>query len=134
MRRELRMKYLERIWRDYQKAGKKEKGQMLEEFCRVCGYHREYALRLVNAPLGDGRGKSPPKRRYKYWSGVISILEHLWKVAGYPWSERLKALIPVWMPWIREQYGLDPKTDQELLAISARQIDRRLAGKKHKIK
>ena len=134
MEKELRMKYLERIWGDYQKAGKKEKGQMLEEFCRVCGYNRKYAIRLLNNPLeGEPRKNLRPKR-YVYSPRTISLLEEIWEVAGYPWSERFKAMIPLWLPWIREQYGMEQKTEKELLAISARQMDRRLSQKRSRIR
>ena len=47
--------------------------------------------------------------------------------AGYPWSVRLKALLPLWLPWARRRLRLRPRTEQQLLSISARQIDRRLA-------
>ncbi len=128
------MKYLEKIWGDYQRAGKKEKGHILQEFCRVCGYHRKYAIRLLNSPIDRERGNHPPHRRYVYSPHTLSILEKVWEVMGYPWSERFKAMIPWLIPFLRTAYGTDRKTEQELLCISARQIDRRLAGKKHKVK
>jgi hypothetical protein len=43
---------------------------------------------------------------------------------------RLKALLPDWMPWIRRRYQPSAETERQLLRISARQIDRRLRGKK----
>jgi hypothetical protein len=33
---------------------------------------------------------------------VLSVLAAVWAVAGYPWSVRLKALLPSWLPWIRK--------------------------------
>ena len=54
------------------------------------------------------------------------MLKGVWGAAGYPWSVRLKALIPLWMPWVREHFHLRPEVERQLLAISARQIDRRL--------
>ena len=57
----------------------------------------------------------------------------MWEVAGYPWSVRLKALLPGWMPWIRKRFGLRAEVEKELLKISPRQIDRRLkAAKTHR--
>jgi hypothetical protein len=35
---------------------------------------------------------------------VISVLAAVWEAAGYPWSVRLKALLPSWMPWIRKRW------------------------------
>jgi len=57
---------------------------------------------------------------------LVSVLKAIWKAAGYPWSVRLKALIPLWMPWVRKHFHLRVEVERQLLAISARQIDRRL--------
>src|SRR5438046_6319304 len=27
----------------------------------------------------------------------------IWEAAGYPWSLRLKALLPLWLPWARSE-------------------------------
>ena len=59
------------------------------------------------------------------------MLTSVWEAAGYPWSVRLKALLPAWMPWIRKRFKLSPKIEKQLLAISPRQMDRRLAVKKN---
>jgi|ERR1700730_10090184 len=50
------------------------------------------------------------------------------------WSVRLKALLPNWMPWIRQHYRLSPPMEKQLLRSSARQIDRRLKAKKRERK
>jgi hypothetical protein len=34
---------------------------------------------------------------------VVSLLAPVWEAAGYPWSVRLKAILPIWMPWIRQR-------------------------------
>jgi hypothetical protein len=61
---------------------------------------------------------------------VLSVLAAIWEAAGYPWSVRLKALLPNWMSWIRKRYRMTPAMEKQLLGISARQIDRRLQAKK----
>jgi hypothetical protein len=43
---------------------------------------------------------------------------------------RLKAMLPMWMPWIRKRLGMGSETERELLTISLRQMDRRLRDKK----
>jgi len=43
---------------------------------------------------------------------------------------RLKALIPLWLPWVRKHYSLTPRLEEQLLKISPRQIDRRLREEK----
>jgi hypothetical protein len=64
---------------------------------------------------------------------VIQALTAIWTAAGSPWSVRLKALLPLWLPWARRRLRLSATVCQQLRAISPRQIDRRLAATKHHI-
>jgi transposase InsO family protein len=62
-------------------------------------------------------------------------LEAIWRASGYPWSVRLKGLLPLWLPWARKRLrGLTPELERQLLAISPRQVDRRLARSKRRQK
>ena len=118
----------------YQSAPRASKGQILDEFCRATGYHRKYALRLLNgAPPGAAR----PRRRRRpatYSAATLQALTVIWEAAGYPWSVRLKALLPAWLPWARRRLGLSTAVCRQLRAISARQIDRRLAPRKRRLR
>jgi len=115
-------------YRDSQRPGKKV---MLDEFCRNTGYHRKYAIRLLNGPPpGKERRQRRRPRRPRYGQQVLAILAAVWEAAGYPWSVRLKALLPDWLPWIRKRYRPSAAIEQQLLQISPRQIDRRLQAKK----
>ena len=110
-----------------------EKRRILEEFCANCGYHRKHAIRVLNGPPPSGRQFRRGRRRgVTYGSRVISILKAVWEAADYPWSVRLKALLPEWMPWIRRRFRLSPELERQLLQISARSIDYRLRGEKRK--
>src|SRR5690349_6221850 len=93
-----RKDYLQRIFQRYRNAGSREKGHILDEFCANCGYHRKYAIRLLNGAPPASKPVSRPRRRRKvsYGVQVISILEAVWEAADYPWSLRLKALLPQW--------------------------------------
>jgi hypothetical protein len=62
------------------------------------------------------------------------VLASVWEAAGYPWSVRLKALLLVWLPWIRRRYILSGETERQLLCISPRQIDRRLQPLKSRLR
>ena len=61
---------------------------------------------------------------------MLSVVAAIWEAAGYPWSVRLKALLPNWMPWIRKRYRMTAAEEKQLLSISARQIDRCLLTQK----
>ena len=47
MTTEMRRTYLETIRSRYRKSTKKQKSQILNEFCAVCGYERKYAIRIL---------------------------------------------------------------------------------------
>lgn len=135
MGHEARWEYFRVIYERYQKAGRQERQRILDDFCLTAGYHRKYAIRLLNGPPPERAPRKRPRgRKPRYGKQVISILAGVWEAAGYPWSVRLKALLPSWMPWIRKRYRVEPAIEQQLLAMSARQMDRRLGAKKRQQK
>jgi hypothetical protein len=129
-----RWEYLREMYARYQKASRKERSLILTEFCTVASYNRKYALRLLN---GSPPRRVPPekrRRRPKYSRGVVEVLRVIWEAANYPWSLRLRALIPLWLPWVKKHREVSPRLEKELLAISPRQIDRRLGPYKKQVK
>jgi hypothetical protein len=62
------------------------------------------------------------------------VLVKVWEAAGYPWSVRLKALLPLWLPALRQRLAFSAETERQLLAISPRQIDRRLKPRKSQLR
>ena len=56
MGRVSRWEYLREIHPRYRKAGRLDKGRMLDEFCRVTRYHRKYAA-------GDEKSSDRPSPR-----------------------------------------------------------------------
>jgi hypothetical protein len=65
---------------------------------------------------------------------VDHALRLVWEAANYPWSVRLKALLPLWLPWLKKRLSISPRLESQLLRISARQIDRRLGPYKAQAK
>jgi transposase InsO family protein len=131
-----RREYLRTIHPRYRKADRQQRRLILDEFCSNCGYNRKYAIRLLNGPPPR---KHPPKMRNRrsstrYGSQLLSVLAFVWEAAGFPWSLRLKALLPLWMPWIRRNFGISVLIERQLLSISPRQIDRRLKDRKLRLK
>jgi len=55
---------------------------------------------------------------------------HRVAAAGNPWPVRLKALVPLWMPWVRKRIRPSSEVERQLERISARQIARRLPERK----
>jgi hypothetical protein len=125
--------YLQAVYPRYRQARRQEKQRILDEFCRITGYHRKYAIRLLNGPA-PGRPRAARHRAATYGPAVITALHAIWQAAGYPWSVRLKALLPLWLPWARRRLRLTRGVERQLLAISPRQMDRRLASHKRQLK
>jgi transposase InsO family protein len=135
MSREAIQEYFKSIHIRYRKASKELKRLILNEFCATTEYNRKYAIRKLNARRGKGAYKATSRqRRPTYGHMVISVLAAVWEAAGYPCSVRLKALVVLWMPWIRKRYSITPRIEEQLLAISPRQMDRRLKVRKGRIR
>jgi len=127
MGRRSRWEYFEAIWQRYHKANKALKGHILDEFCKVRGYNRKYATRKLNGPPPDARPKDMRRRgTRRYDAKTLDILRAVWEAARYPWSARLKALLPRWMSAIKKRFDVSPKIEKQLLSISPRQMDRRM--------
>ena len=129
-----RWDYLKAIYSRYKKVSKPLRTRILDEFCQVCGYNRKYAIRLLNGPAPQKPETTAKGRRPTYGAKVILTLTAIWEAAGYPCSARLKALLPLWLPWASKRLAISEQAQKQLLAISPATIDRRLKGKKRQLK
>jgi hypothetical protein len=130
-----RWDYLKAIYLRYKKVSKPFRARILDEFCQVCHYNRKYAIRLLNGPAPQKPKTVGRKgRRLTYGAKVIASLAAIWEAAGYPCSVRLKALLPLWLPWAIKRMALTAQVQKQLLLISPPTIDRRLKGKRGQLK
>ena len=135
MARQTKREYLRSIHERYRQGRRKQKTAMLEEFCRVCGYNRKYAIWLLSRPLSNAVARKPLTRRSAtYNKASIALLAKVWQASGYLCSQRLRAALPQWLPWIKKHFELSAELEKQLLAISARQMDRRLFSHKRTVK
>jgi hypothetical protein len=65
---------------------------------------------------------------------VIRPVAEIWQTAGDLCGQRLKAAIPHWLPWLKRRMAVPPALEAQLRRISARQMDRRLQERKHRVK
>lgn len=84
MARRTKREYVASIYGRYQRARRAEKRAILDEFTKVCGYHRKSAIRLLSQPLVA----EPPLRRSvarppKYSAAAIRLLANVWEASGY---------------------------------------------------
>lgn len=123
--------YFTRMRERYDRADRTAKGHLLDEVCDVTGYHRKAAIRLLRrTAAGPGARRGRP---VQYGPEVVSALGAIWTAAGYPWSVRLQALLPAWLPWARRRLRLTPAIEAALRQMSPRQMDRRLQSKKRQL-
>lgn len=135
MARRSKQEYLGLMWQRYQRAGRAERTALLDEVTRICGYHRKYAMGLLNRRQPPcPRPRRVSRRRPTYSAEAISVLAWIWEESGYLCAARLKAAVPIWLPWVRQRRPLSPTLERPLLTISARQMDRRLHSHKHRLK
>ena len=120
-----RQAYLKAIRLRYRRARKKVKVTILDEFCSVCGYNRKYAIRLLNQ-RGKARKKRRPGPKPVYASSEFLLaLKRIWFASDQMCSKKLKAAIPLWLPFYESVYkALTSETREKLLTISAASIDR----------
>jgi hypothetical protein len=130
-----RWDYLKAIYWRYKKVSKPLRARILDEFCQVCGYNRKYAIRLLGGPAPQRSKQATLKgHRLTYGAKVIMSLTAIWEAAGYPCSARLKALLPLWLPWAIKRLGICAEVQKQLLSISPATMDRRLKAKKRQLK
>lgn len=127
-----RWEYMKTIYERYVQAkDKREKGVILDEFCKTYDCHRKHALRMLNgAAPGPRRAARRPRQSPYSGKRLLGLLEAIWKASSYPCGPRLKATMLEWMPIARKELGITTPEERLLRAISPATIDRRL--KPHK--
>ena len=124
---ETRKELVAAVAQRYQQSTATEKGCILDEFVAPTGYHRKHAIRVLNGKAPKFLGRRG--RRCRYDQAVTEALVVLWEASDRVCGKRLKALLPFLVPAL-ERHGhlsLDPKVREQLMAVSAATIDRRLA-------
>lgn len=129
MTKEARKAYLSAIRKRYRESDRGAKTRILDEFCEVCGYARKYAIRVLNRPArGPTRSRKRPGRKPVYCDPrLISVVKTIWFACDQPCGKRLKAAIPIWLPYYETHFGaLAPPIRAQLLSMSAATLDRLL--------
>ena len=109
----------------YRKAERTEKKQILDEFVKLAGFHRKYAIRVLSSERRSGIAV-PRMRSRLYDEAVITALTIIWEAADRICGKRLKAVLATFIESM-ERNGhlrLDPAVRDLLLKMSAATIDR----------
>src|SRR6266700_1066705 len=111
----------------YSQADRTERGQILDEFTAITGFHRKHAMRLLRAGQPNRRSGPRPGRR-AYDDATREALIVIWEASDRICGKRLRPLVPVLIEAM-ERHGhleLASAVRISLLAMSAATIDRSL--------
>ncbi len=133
MRRSSVKEYVDAIRVRYQKAGRKGKGLILDEFTNVSGYHRKSAVRLIS---GKHRTTSDKKlgRPQVYPCEVVDVLKQAWEATDRICGKRLHPFLPELTRKLEEcgELQTPPEVVRQVCEMSASTIDRVLRPYKDK--
>ena len=111
----------------YRRAGKREKGRLLDEFCETTGYHRKAAVRLLRRESVGGNPERRGRPR-RYGVFVAEALRTVWEAADRIGSKRLAPFLKELVPVLEGAGRLEVADDvrEQLVDLSASAIDRLL--------
>ncbi len=123
-----RQEYLEAIFSRYRRSSRKDKAVILDEFCAICGYNRKYAIRLLRKGKAEALPRRKPGPRSIYHDErLLNALKRIWFATDQMCSKKLKAAIPLWLPFYEQEFEtLTAEIRDKLLSASPATIDRLL--------
>ncbi|GHU78891.1 integrase [Spirochaetia bacterium] len=145
------------LFRRYQKAGKKGKKKLLDEYAKTLGYNRDYLAHLLanwgktRYEVVDGKSvkyvaKDAPKARKmrlggkkggrprKYGAEFAAVLYDIWEFFEWRCGKLFAPMLRLMIGFLVREYGLDDKTRSLLTQVSPATIDRLLAKEKAKLR
>ena len=120
-RHELIRDHIKRIEDRYRDSDKATKKTMLGEFCQTWNVGRKYAIRLLGGkkmPTGKRAG-----RPARYDGRLVQHLTVLWVSMERICPRRMKAALPIWLPFYRAP-EFEPRLKTQILGMSASTITR----------
>ncbi len=118
-----KIEYLNQVRDRYFRSNRKRKSIILDEICKITGFHRKYAIEILS--IGHHKGTKASGRSQSYSDASIFHLKKLWHLMGRMCSIKMVAAFPVWLDFY-EAKGFCPIIKQELLTMSHSTIDRYL--------
>jgi len=117
---------LEALRYRYHNSEKEGKSRLLDDLEDLYGYNRKYLLQHFNGLTGKKYIKRGGKKKYEA-KILLPALSNIWLAANQMCSKKLKAIIPLWLPFYDDAFGkLEKSIKEQLLQISPATIDRLL--------
>lgn len=127
LRLQARRQVLQQLAPQYRGASSARKRELLEAFVQITGYHRKYAMWLLNH-TEEGQSPARQVRSRHYGSDVQEALVQVWERANRICAKRLIPFLSTFVEAL-ERHGhlhLDEACREQLLSMSAATADRLL--------
>lgn len=130
----------------YQRARKKEKGNILDQFINATQYNRSYAAYILRnhckkvwlnpqtRVIGDARKRVSRKKPRVYDDAVAAALRKVWQIMDYICGKRLAPMLKEVIPRLIRfhEIKIEQTVQEKLMRISPATIDRLLAHDRKK--
>jgi hypothetical protein len=129
---EAKQQYMKTLRERYLQADRKEKGRILDEYCRNTKEDRKYAIKKFRY-IVKIKKKEERKRRTEYYDGnVRAALAVMWKIFDNPCGQRLETILRNETDRMRKLRELicSDDTAVKLKRITSSTIDKKLAHEK----
>ncbi len=127
-----KQQYMKTLREEYLKASKKEKGRILNEYCKRTKEDRKYAIKKFRYKVKLKNPEEKKLRPNKYKREVISALADIWEIFDHLCGQRLKTLLEDETDKLRRlgEIKCSNEVARQLKTISSATIDRRLTHQK----
>jgi hypothetical protein len=129
VRRETKQELARAMQARYARAGRVERGRLLDEFVALTGYHRKYAVKLLrHGPPTAAASRQRPGRPSRYGPEVVAALKIVAEALGWICGKRLAAALQTTVPALECEGALHLSEEERatLLGMSPATIDRKL--------
>lgn len=132
MNLEAKQQYMDTLRERYWKGSKKEKGGILDEYCRNTKEDRKHAIKKFNYKVKIKKKEDRKKRSEHYGGEVRAALSRMWEIFDYPCGQRLEPLLKRETSRLRKLGELvcGDKTEKKLKTITSSTIDIKLEHEK----
>lgn len=124
---------INKLSKEYKKANKKQKGEILTELVRLTGYNRSYARFVLRTPLAK-KGVLRRNKGSKY-QVILKPLRRLWVIANFACGQLLVSAIPdLLMQLVKfDEIKVTGKEKKLLFKISSATVDRLLKPERKRL-
>jgi hypothetical protein len=133
MDKEACRQYMETLREEYLKGSRKEKGEILDEYCRNTGMERKYTIKKFRYKTKvKGKEEKRKARKETYDGAAKTALAIMWKIFDFPCGARLASILKAETERMRAWGELvcSDETAEKLAEIVPSTIDEKLKHEK----